>query len=186
MALVWLFSKQIPLALLPFSIYSTFHFLTYLRTNLIPTISPPQATTPAAASGASPAAKPTYKAHPVSEQIGNFVKGHYDQSMFLVAALELALWLRLFFSALIFQKGSWILLVVYTAFVRARFSQSSFVQQALTQLSVRIDGLAAGQGTPPAAKNAWETVKGLLRQFVDATDLNRYIGGSSAGPKKAQ
>lgn len=29
MALVWLFSRQIPLALLPFTVYSVFHVATY-------------------------------------------------------------------------------------------------------------------------------------------------------------
>ena len=38
MALVWLFSPQYPLAMLPFGVYSVFHVATYSRTNLIPTI----------------------------------------------------------------------------------------------------------------------------------------------------
>jgi transmembrane protein 33 len=178
MALVWLFSRQIPLAILPFTVYSIFHVATYTRSNLLPTFQPPP-------QPASPGAKP--KQSGPSEMIGRFVKEYYDSSMTLVAILEILLWFRLLGSALLFQKGSWILLVVYTLFFRARFAQSSFVQGAIAQLTARADQYFANQSTPPAARQAWETVKGLMHQFVDATDLNKY--GSNVGPagaKKAQ
>lgn len=177
MAFVWLFSKQIPLAILPFTVYSIFHVATYTRSNLLPTITPPTA-----------AADPTQKPKPTatSETIGRFIKDYYDSSMTLVAMLEIALWFRLFGSALLFQKGSWILLAIYTAFFRARFSQSSFVQGAIGQLGARADQYFANQSTPPAAKNVWVQVKGALKQAVDATDLSRFAGAQPAGAKKAQ
>jgi len=179
MALVWLFSKQIPLAILPFSVYSIFHVATYTRTNLIPTIQPPQTTAPA-----SPGAKPV--PHKLGDTIGKFVKEYYDASMTLVAFLEITLWFRLVGGAITFAKGSWILLGIYTIFFRARYSQSSFVQGAFTRFTARIDATIANQSTPPAVRNAWETVKGLVRQAVDTTDVNKYAGGSGPGAKKAQ
>lgn len=179
MALVWLFSRQVPLAVLPFAVYSVFHVLTYVRSNLLPTIQPQQQ------SSASPGAKP--KATGASETIGKFVKEYYDGSMTLVAILEIALWFRVLGSALLFQKGSWILLVVYTVFFRARYAQSSFVQGAITQLTARIDAQLANQSSPPAARNAWGTFKNIIRQAADATDIRRYVGGQQgAVPKKAQ
>ncbi len=184
MALVWLFSRQVPLAILPFSIYSVFHVATYTRTNLIPTIQPPQQTAPA--SGASPSAKPTYKSNPMADTIGKFVKQYYDLSMSAVAGLEILLWFRLLLSALMFAKGSWIMIVIYTVFFRARYSQSSFVQGAIAQMTARADAMVANQSTPPAVRQAWETLKGLVRQGADATDVNRYVGGSGPGGKKAQ
>lgn len=177
MALVWLFSRQIPLAVLPFAVYSVFHVATYVRSNLLPTIQPPQA----AAAGSKPPASGA------SEAIGKFVKEYYDGSMTLVAMLEIALWFRVVGSALLFQKGSWILLVVYTVFFRARVAQSSFVQEAINQLTARVDAQLANQSTPPVAKQAWTTLKNVVRQAADATDIRRYVGGqSSAAPKKAQ
>lgn len=178
MALVWLFSRQIPMAVLPFAVYSVFHVATYVRSNLLPTIQPPQA------SSASPGAKP--KPGAASEMIGKFVKEYYDGSMTLVAILEIALWFRVLGSALLFQRGSWILLVVYTVFFRARFAQSSFVQGAITQLSSRIDAQLANQSTPPAARQAWNTFKNIIAQAADATDIRRYVGGQQGVPKKAQ
>src|SRR6187402_1054654 len=98
MALVWLFSPQYPLALLPFGVYSIFHVPTYTRTNLIPTIQPAQQVAPAA--GASPSAKATTKPNPAADSIGRFVKEYYDTSMGLVATLEIFLWVRLLLSAI--------------------------------------------------------------------------------------
>lgn len=178
MALVWLFSRQIPLAILPFAVYSVFHVATYVRSNLLPTIQPPPA-------GAQPGAKPAPSA--LSDQIGRFVKEYYDGSMTLVAILEIALWFRVFGSALLFQRGSWILIVIYTVFFRARYAQSSFVQGAITQLTARVDAQVANQSTPPAARQGWATFKNIIRQAADATDIRRYVGGQQgAVPKKAQ
>jgi hypothetical protein len=180
MALVWLFSPQYPLAMLPFGIYSIFHVATYTRTNLIPTIQPPVAQAPAA--GASPSAKPTYKANPIAETIGKFVKEYYDASMGLVAILEILLWGRLFLSAIMFAKGSWILIAIYTAFLRSRFAQSAFVQGQFRQLEARIDSLVGTESTPPAARQVWTGVKTGARSFHDATDVGKYVGG--APPQK--
>jgi len=178
MASIWLFSRQIPLAVTPFAVYSVFHVATYVRSNLLPTIQPPPAS---AAAGSKPAASGA------SEAIGKFVKEYYDGSMTLVALLEIALWFRVVGSALLFQKGSWILLAVYTVFFRARVAQSSFVQEAIHSLTARIDAQVANQSTPPAARQAWGTFKNVIRQAADATDIRKYVGGSQQGaPKKAQ
>jgi len=177
MALVWLFSRQIPLAVSPFAVYSVFHVATYVRSNLLPTLQPPPA-------GAAAGSKPP--ASGASEAIGKFVKEYYDGSMTLVALLEIALWFRIFGSALIFQKGSWILIVVYTIFFRARVAQSSFVQEAIFQLTARIDAQLANQSTPPAARQGWATFKNVIRQAADATDIRKYVGGQQGAPKKAQ
>lgn len=194
MALVWLYSRQFILAMLPYTIYSVFHVATYTRTNLIPTLAPPKqvAPAPAAAAGASPtasatsAAKPTYATHPVAESIGKFVKQYYDSSMSVVALLEIVLWGRLLLSAITFSKGSWILLAVYTAFLRARFAQSTHVQSTFGQIEARIDNLTGAQGMNPVVRQVWDTVKNGVRQVYAATDLQKYVGGGAAAPRKTQ
>jgi len=183
MALVWLFSPQYPLAMLPFGVYSIFHVATYTRTNLIPTVQPPQQAAPVA--GASPGAKPTFKSNPTADMIGKFVKEYYDASMGLVAILEILLWGRILLSAIAFSKGSWILIAVYTAFLRARFAQSNFVQGQFRNLEARIDSIVGGQSTPPVARTVWDTVKGGARTFHDATDIGKYVGGGAPAQKKA-
>ena len=180
MALVWLFYYQVPLAILPFSVYSIFHVATYTRTNLIPTFQP--AGPPTAGPDGKPVAP---KASALGDTIGRFVKQYYDLSMGLVAALEIALWFRCLFSAIIFTKGSWVLLIIYTTFLRARYAQSGFVQNVVRQFTARVDSALADQSIPPAARQVWETVKGGVKQFAAATDLRKYVGGPPAQPKKS-
>ncbi|KAJ5176518.1 uncharacterized protein N7482_002395 [Penicillium canariense] len=187
MALVWLYSRQLILALLPFSVYSVFHVATYSRMYLIPTLQP---SSPGAAGGASPTSpsgsKPAGKQNPLSETIGRFIKQYYDASMGVVASLEILLLLRLVLSAITFSKGSWVLLVVYLAFFRARYAQSSFVQQAVRQLTARADASLSHQSTPPQVRQGWEAFKGVVRQGYEATDIGRYISGPAAANKKPQ
>ncbi|KAM0191932.1 hypothetical protein ACHAPA_006782 [Fusarium lateritium] len=174
MALVWLFSPQYPLALVPYTIYSVFHVATYTRANLIPAVLAPK---PAPETdGASPNRRPAVNS-PLADQIGAFVKEYYDASMAIVSSLEIALWGRIFLSAVLFQRRSWILIVLYTAFLRARFTQSTHIQNSFTQLSARVDSLVGAQGTPPAARQVWQMVKDGAKQFHDATDVGKYISG---------
>ncbi|KAI5920619.1 hypothetical protein F4810DRAFT_406460 [Camillea tinctor] len=175
MALVWLMARQFPLAMLPYGIYSVFHVATYTRNNVLPTIQPHKA--PA---GAAPGAK---AGNPLADAIGSFVKQYYDASMSIVSTLEILLWIRVLLSALVFQSQSWVLLTLYTAFLRARFAQSTHVQGSFAQLESRVDSFVSTQGTPPIARNIWETVKGLARQFHAMTDLSKYSNGAAV-PKK--
>lgn len=185
MALIWLYSKPIFYALLPFAVYSTFHFLTYLRTNLLPTILPPPPSSVASPGGAKPQSA-------LSEFIAKFVKNNYDYSMHLVANLELFLWARIFCGAIIF-RNSWILLAIYTVFLRTRYSQSPFVRDALKGIEVRGNALTADNNIPDGVKSAWNTMKSSVRSFGEFTDLGRYLGGgggagvpSGGVAKKAQ
>lgn len=186
MALVWLYSRQIPLAMLPFSVYSVFHVATYTRANLLPTFYPP--TPAAAATGAAAGAdKPATKGSGLSETIKNFVKTYYDASMSLVAGLEIALWFRVLISALTFSKGGLLLLIIYTLFFRSRYSQSTFVQGAFHNFAARVDAQVANQSTPPAARQAWHTTKGVVKQIADMTDPRKFAGGPQpAAAKKPQ
>lgn len=189
-SLVWLYSRQTPLALLPFTVYSVFHVATYTRTNLIPTISPPKATATSAATPTSPTgATPNKSQSAAANSIGKFVKEYYDASMMLVAGLEILLWIRLLMSAITFSRGSWILLGIYTVFLRARFSQSHFVQNAFQQGAAHIDQQVQNPNVPPAARNVWESAKGVGKTVIDATNPGKYIntqGRPAAAPKKAQ
>lgn len=173
MALVWLFTPQYPLALLPYGIYSIFHVATYTRANVIPTVAP----TP----GANvPGAKST---SPIADSIGNFVKTYYDMSMAVVSGLEILLWVRLLLAAILFQRRSWILLALYSAFLRARFAQSTHVQNTVSQFGARVDSAVGQQNTPPVARQIWDGIKGGARQFHDITDLGKYSNGAAV-PKK--
>ena len=175
-SLVWLTARQIPLALLPFTVYSVFHVATYTRTNLIPTIQPPKQA-PTGTTPTSPTGTSSKSQSPLANAIGKFVKEYYDASMMLVAGLEIALWFRLLLSAITFSKGSWILLGIYTIFLRARLHQSHFVQNVFSHGSARIDQQVQNPNVPPAVRSGWESAKGVARKGVDATDMRKYAGG---------
>ncbi|KAF1811807.1 hypothetical protein P152DRAFT_51930 [Eremomyces bilateralis CBS 781.70] len=176
-AVVLLFTRQVPLALLPFAIYSTFHVATYTRSQLLPVVFPSKAPTPAA-SGAAPRSEP-----PGYSALGNFIKAYYDPSMATVALLEIALIFRLAFSALLFVRLSWVTLIVYLLFFRMRYSQSQYIREGLAHIGARVDALVANQGTPPVARQVWEQTRGVLAKVVDVTDVRRYVSGPQA-PKK--
>jgi hypothetical protein len=171
MALIWLWSKPIFAALLPFSVYSTFHFLTYLRTNIIPTVFPP----PASSAPGAPKSQSAF-----SEKIATFVKNNYDYSMHLVANLELFLWARIFLGTLVFSN-SLILLCIYTVFIRARYAQSAFVRDAFKGLELRGDALSADNNVPDGLKSGWSAVKGAVKSFGELTDVGKYLGASTNG-----
>ena len=172
MAITWLISIQMPLALLPFAVYSIFHVATYTRGVLLP----------AAQNASNIPAGQKPKPTALSDTIGRFVKDYYDASMSIVAGLEIALWFRLLVSAILFTKGSWILLGIYTVFLRARLTQSTFVQGMVKNVGARGDALAQRQDVPPAARNVWEQAKGAAAKAHDATDINRYVGAQQAPP----
>jgi hypothetical protein len=124
------------------------------------------------------------KQSPLAETIGRFVKQYYDASMDLVAGLEIALLFRLAVAILTFSKGSILLFIIYLTFFRARYSQSSFVQQAVRHFTARVDASVSHQSTPPALRQGWEGFKDAVRQAYQATDVSRFTSG--AGAKKPQ
>lgn len=181
MALIWLYSKAIWFALLPFAVYSTFHFLSYLRTNVIPTFAPP--TSAPGATPTSPGSRPAVQ-HPISELISRFVKQNYDTSMHLVSNLEIFLWVRLFLGAIVF-KNSWVLLAIYTVFLRIRHAQSQFVRQAFQGLERKGDALVNDARVPDNLRNGWKVGKDAAKK---AGDVTSFLGApaNGAAPRKAQ
>ena len=182
-----LYSRQVPLALLPFTVYSVFHVATYTRTNIIPTLQPPKAAPPAASAGSPTSPRTASSSSPLANSIGRFVKEYYDASMTLVAGLEILLWFRLLLSAFTFSKNSWILLGAYTIFLRARFAQSQFVQSAFSHGAATVDAQVQNQNVPPVVRQGWESIKAASRKAIEATDVRRYVNGPQAqGMKKPQ
>lgn len=175
MALVWLVTPKISIALLPFTIYSVLHVATYARSPLIPTLQPPKSAT-----------DPTPQPSPLADKLAIFIKKYHDSSMRVVARIEMVLLIRIVTSALVFQPGSWILLVVYGMFFRTRHSRSGFVQEAVANAAARIDTLISHQNVPPAVRHVWGIVKDSIRKVYYATDISQYLGYANAPPRKTQ
>jgi len=145
----------------PFGVYSIFpRQQTYTRTNLIPTLQPPQSRR----TSQPPQAKANLQVNATADMIGKFVKEIYDASMVLVAILEILLWAPSTPLAITFSRGSWVLIAVYTAFL-AHASLNLALSGQFRQLEARIDALIGAQSTPSCRKKVWDGVKGGARQF---------------------
>lgn len=182
-ALVWLFSRQVSAAIIPFAIYSVFHVASYSRSTFLPIVFPADTRADGDAAG-----KPPQSSLPLAETLGQFIKQYYDTNMGLVAASEILIWIRLWLSLLTFSRGGIFLFVVYSAFLRVRYAQSPFVQGQVRQLTARIDATVANQGTPPVVRQTWGTVKKLIGQAADATDFSEHFKPVNPQPRsrKAQ
>lgn len=173
LALVWLFSRQIGIATLPYTVYSVFHVATYVRSTLLPTLYPQQT--------GEKGANVNTKQSSLADAIGNFIKRYYDSSMMLVAIMEIIVWLRLFGGVLFFSKGAIMLFILYSFFLRNRYVNSPFVQSASGQLVARMDTILASQNTPPAIRQAWDVLKQNMRNLLElsGTKVNRPAQSSN-------
>jgi transmembrane protein 33 len=163
MAVTWILSPlQTWLSIFPFTIYSIFHILAYIRGSLIPTIFPPTGSIPNTASKM------------LGDAIRVATRASYDGAMATVSIVELWLWFRILISVLFSQKDSWVLLCAYSAFLRARFEQSTFTVWAITTSTKCLDALFEKESTLPVVKRAWNSIKDILRQVAEITDLDSY------------
>ena len=174
MAVIWLFFPQVSLAVVPSAIFSSFHTLTYARTQLIGAISPP-------INSARDTASERLK-----KFVGIITRNSYNSGMMAASFIELGLWVRILISVLLFQKDSWVLLCAYSAFLRARFGKSEFLRNAAGRLRVCMDDLFEKESRLPVVKRAWNSVKDVVRQVVETTDVDSYklVADSADGPKQ--
>jgi len=92
----------------------------------------------------------------IADNIGIFLKMYYDISMSIVASLEILVWLRLLFSATTFRRQPWIMIVLYTLFLRARYDQSIHFRTAFAQFEARAGSLLDAQDIPLIVRQAWK------------------------------
>jgi transmembrane protein 33 len=106
--------------------------------------------------------------------IGKWIKGFYDTAMTSVCIIELGLWLHILFAVLSFQRNTWILLLLYSGYLRVRFAQSSFMASVHAAWIKILNALFADKRIPPWVRSAWESVKDVAWQLVETTDLTTY------------
>lgn len=145
LAAAWWFSKPVPLSLLPFTIFSLFHTLTFVRTTIIPQL----------LQGPPPPGQ-TQPPHAIAKTIQTWVKANYDKAMNVVAYIEVAILARLFLGLLI-RQSSILSLLVYVHFIRMRYLQSLYTREAFAHITRFINGHVAN--APPQVKQAWGIVQ---------------------------
>ncbi|OSX67763.1 hypothetical protein POSPLADRAFT_1042958 [Postia placenta MAD-698-R-SB12] len=156
LAFFWWSMKPITIALVPYTVFSLFHALTFTRTNLMPRFLPPG---PPPTAGAAPTP------HPLAKTLHAWVKANYDTAMKVVAFTELVIMVRVTVGAVTFQN-SLLSPVIYAHFLRARYYQSKFTQNAVAVVTARVDGYVGRPGTHPQIVNVWTKVKLLVERWV--------------------
>ncbi|KAH9835774.1 uncharacterized protein C8Q71DRAFT_763378 [Rhodofomes roseus] len=166
LALFWWTSKPIALALVPYTIFSLFHALTFSRTTLMPQILPQGQ--PTTANG-----PPT--PHPIQKKLQTWVKTNYDTAMKAVAYAELLIMLRVLLGAITFQN-SLLSPVFYAHFLRARWYQSKFTQTVIGQVNARIELHVTAPGASPMLAQVYDKVKVVVSRWAGSVIAPQEAG----------
>lgn len=142
---LWFVIPRFSLSLIPYIIFSVFHTLRYLQNVLLPTV--------------FDLSKDNSK---VVNQIGHFTQNYNERCMYWVATVELVTFVIIILRAILFYPRSWILLVFYTLFIKIKYENSKYSKTAFAQWRVRLDGLISHPSVPPAAKQAYNSLKSKL------------------------
>ncbi|KAG2195162.1 hypothetical protein INT46_011140 [Mucor plumbeus] len=145
-ATFFLFSRRIAVTLIPFFVYSVFHVLEFVNSDLIPNVAPHQTK--------------------IQSSIKDFVSKYYDTAMVLVAKIEVCgVMTRLVLGLFVF-RSSILSILVYAQFLRMRYFMSEHTREFLTELGTKVDKAltppTAHPKIPPAVINAYATAKEKL------------------------
>ncbi|KAG6832224.1 hypothetical protein H0H92_004189 [Tricholoma furcatifolium] len=159
LAFFWWSSKPIAFALVPYTIFSLFHALTFTRTTLMPQFLPP---TPSTSANGAP------QPHPLAKKLQLWVKANYDSAMRVVAYAELVIFVRVVLGAITFQN-SLLTPLFFGHFLRQRYYQSPFTRDAVAVSTARIDQFVRKPGNPPALAQVWDKVQMLASRWLGST-----------------
>ncbi|CCK72087.1 nucleoporin POM33 KNAG_0I03030 [Huiozyma naganishii CBS 8797] len=148
LATVWLFTPRFTISLIPYIIFSLFHFARYLQNNFLPVVF-----------------GLTRENSGIIQNLTNFTQNFNERCMYWVAGVELTTEVILLLKALVWCRRSWILFPLYSLFIKIRFENSKYSRAAFAQWRVRLDGLISHPSVPPVAKKAYDFTKTKLIQL---------------------
>ncbi|KAI0321668.1 hypothetical protein OF83DRAFT_208080 [Amylostereum chailletii] len=170
LAIFWWSSRPVAVSLIPYTIFSLFHALTFTRTTLMPQFLPQ---TPPATAGGAPTP------HPLAKKLQVWVKANYDTAMRVVAYAEIIILARVVVGAITFQN-SFITPIIFAHFVRMRYFQSAFTKEAVHWVVNKIDNFVNKPEVPPVVKQGWQTVQALVGRWTGTTLPQRPAQGQPA------
>ncbi|CAG59455.1 uncharacterized protein GVI51_G03641 [Nakaseomyces glabratus] len=153
LALVWFFTPRFSLSLVPYFMFSVFHVLVYLKTTLLPQVFN----------------QTVESKSKVVMFIDKFVLDYNERCMYWVSTTELLMLFLLFVRAVLFFSRSWIVLVVFTLFIKVKYETSKYMQAAFAQWRVRMDGVISHPSVPPQIKSLYNQLKFQLVQLSKVT-----------------
>lgn len=145
LALLWFFTPIIGTSLLPFTIFSFFHALSYMDNTFLPKV-----------------CGFTKENSKLLAKMSQLIANYKDRSMYWVANIELSILSDLFRRALLWYPGSWINLVLYTLFIKIRYENSKYMQSSCTQWKTRTDNIFNHRFVPTIAKQLYNSFQSIV------------------------
>ncbi|CAR30383.1 nucleoporin POM33 [Lachancea thermotolerans CBS 6340] len=159
LAFMWLLTPRLSLTMFPYVVFSFFHFLTYLKSVILPQVFEIGA-----------------KSRLVMA-IDKFVRENSDRSMVWSSFSELVCLALVLMRALLWYPKSWITAIVYCLFIKIRYETSPYMKSGVKKWEVRLDGLVSHPQVPAALKNGYVLFKNNIRE------LRKYNLSGTAPPK---
>lgn len=161
-ALLWLLTPRFTLTMIPFIIFSTFHFLTYMKSVLLPQV------------------LQWNDENRYVALITKFIRENNDKSMVWSGSAELLCLIAVIFRALLWYPKSWLVLIIYSTFIKVRYEKSAYMRNCVKKWEVRADGIVSSPSLPSSLKSGYVKFKETIKQ------LNKYklLGGSTVPEKK--
>ncbi|KAJ1548958.1 hypothetical protein HK405_012335, partial [Cladochytrium tenue] len=148
LALMWFTSRSIAVALLPYAIFSFFHTLNYLRTDVLQLVFPPGSALHATVAGQ------------VSPFLQSVSQQYQMQSLRAVSYLEVWVVQPYLVLAVLTGRVSFATPLLFAMFLRFRYYFSPLTKEAVAALKARLDAVLDAPGSP-----LW--VKSLYRRAVE-------------------
>lgn len=142
----------ITVSLIPFSVFSLFHSLTYTRTHILPVLFP---------SSQSPFAF----SRKLSQWIGSFVSSSQAKALEYVAYFEVFV-LMPYLILTVFTSTSFVSIIIYTNFLRFRYFFSVNTKSAFSKLREYFDTYI-GENTmlPTAVGSVYKKLRDFIIEF---------------------
>lgn len=169
MAIVWTFTPQFTLSLVPYMMFSVFHVLIYVKSILLPEVFNLNASN-----------------SKMVLFIDNTVRSYNERCMYWVGSAELGILACLLLRVIFWYPRSLVLFASYSTFIKFRFENSKYMKSAFAQWRVRLDGIMSHPSIPIPLKKAYNKSKSLLIRLSEFRLAKSPVPPQSAHASKAE
>lgn len=142
------------MTLIPYVAFSTFHTVTFTRSDIVPAISPPS--------------EDLSLAKKVSQLLGSFVTEYQGKALRIAAFAEVWIIMPYLCLSIIFGSTSILTPLLYGNFLRFRHFYSPLTKEAMRDLRIKFDGWTADPRVPEFGRNIYTR----FRDFLTGLDVS--------------
>jgi len=169
LALNWYFNTPVAVTLFPYATFSLFHFVTYLRLNILTTFFPPPPTPPQS-SPSQPRALSITPAHQwaidLSKWISFWVQNNHEPAMKYVSFVEVVVIPLTLLWNVITLQSKFFTLFVYVMFLRVKIQMSKYTKQTFNDVGGYLDNKllppTASKKIPPYVTSTYKKLRALI------------------------